>query len=61
MEDKHHRKKREAMKKNPALLHDPTTVNDVNDLTEMFMTRFEEREELLGKMHDLTKSMMASK
>jgi len=61
MEDKHHRKKRDAMKKNPALLFDPSTVQDVNDLHSMFETRFEEREELLGKMHDLTKSMMASK
>ena len=61
MEDKHHRKKRDAMKKNPALLHDPATTDDANDLTDLYMTRFEEREELLEKMHDLTKSMMQSK
>ena len=54
------KKKRDALRKNPTYprILDPENIQDSNSITNLFMTRFEEREEQLEKMHELTKSMM---
>lgn len=63
MNEKHQRQKRVALKQNPdsILLHDPENIPDSDAIHKLFLTRFDQREEYLTQVYELTKTMMSSK